>query len=327
MAERIAAVAIGRNEGARLLACLDSLAGLDRVVYVDSGSTDGSVAAATARGAEVVRLDPARPFTAARARNAGLARLTAAGVRPDHVQFVDGDCALDPGWIAAGAAFLRAAPSAGVACGRLRERHPEASIYNRLIDMEWETPVGRARACGGNALMRLAALEAVGGFRESLISGEEPELCLRLRAAGWEVWRLDAEMALHDAAMTRFAHWWRRARRAGYAAAEGAALHGTGPERHGVRRTAAALAWGPGLALAVVGAGAMHPAGLALALAWPAQVARLARRDGGGQRGWLRAAFLVLAKPAEALGALEYGMRRLAGRPRLRLIEYKGPAA
>ena len=38
------AVVIGRNEGARLIACLDSLQGqVRRVVYVDSGSTDGRI--------------------------------------------------------------------------------------------------------------------------------------------------------------------------------------------------------------------------------------------------------------------------------------------
>ena len=45
---------------------------------------------------------------------------------------------------------------------------------------------------------------AASGFNATLIAGEEPELCLRLRQKGWEIWRLDAEMTLHDAAMTKF---------------------------------------------------------------------------------------------------------------------------
>ena len=324
-APRIAAVAIGRNEGARLAACLDSLAGLDRVVYVDSGSSDASPETAAARGAEVVRLDPAIPFTAARARNAGLARLAARGDRPDYVQMIDGDCTLDPGWIATAAAFLAARPRAAVACGRRRERHPEASVYNRLCDREWDTPVGPARACGGDALMRMTALADAGGYRESLIAGEEPELCLRLRAAGWEVWRLDAEMTLHDAAMTRLSQWWRRARRAGHAAAEGAALHGTGPERHGVRPTLSALGWAGALPAAALGLGALHPAGLALLLAWPAQTARMARRAGGRRADWVWAGFTMAAKLPEMLGALDYALARARRRP-ARIIEYKGEA-
>jgi len=51
MSGAIDAVVIGRNEGERLVACLASLGGeIRRAVYVDSGSTDGSVAAARAAG-------------------------------------------------------------------------------------------------------------------------------------------------------------------------------------------------------------------------------------------------------------------------------------
>jgi GT2 family glycosyltransferase len=318
-AAEVAAVVIGRNEGARLLACLDSLRGaVGRIVYVDSGSTDGSVAAAEAAGATVVALDPAVPFTAARARNAGLAALGS----PAYVQLVDGDCALREGWIETALEFLEAHPRAAVACGRRRERHPEASVYNRLCDREWDTPVGPAAACGGDALMRLAAVRAVGGFREGLIAGEEPELCLRLRRAGWDVWRLDAEMTWHDAAMTRFGQWWRRARRAGHAFAEGAALHGAGPERHWVAETRRALAWGLGLPLLALALGALAPAGLLVLFAYPLQVLRLARREGGGREGWERAFFLTLGRFPEALGVLEFRLGALLGR-RAVLIEYK----
>ena len=319
--QSVDAVVIGRNEGARLVACLASLAGrVRRVVYVDSGSTDGSVAAAQAAGAQVVALDMARPFTAARARNAGLAVL--AGDAPDLVQFVDGDCIVDPGWIPVAAAFLAANPQVGVVCGRRRERFPEASVFNRLADAEWDTPVGQAAACGGDALMRYPAVAGVGGYRDDLIAGEEPELCQRLRRAGWQVWRLDAGMTLHDAAMTRLSQWWKRSRRAGHAFAEGAALHGAGPDRHWVAETRRALVWGAVLpGVAVLGA-MLHPAALALLLAWPAQVLRLARRWGGGRAAWERALFTVLGKLPEAQGALGFYLGRITGRRR-GLIEYK----
>jgi GT2 family glycosyltransferase len=310
------AVVIGRNEGARLVACLASLRGqVRRVVYVDSGSTDGSVAAARAAGAEVVALDMGRPFTAARARNAGLARLEGAA----FVQLVDGDCEVRPGWVAAGLAAFAAHPRAVVVCGRRRERYPQASLWNRLCDREWDTPVGEATACGGDALMRLAAVRAVGGYREDLIAGEEPELCLRLRRAGGQVWRIDAEMTLHDAAMTSWRQWWRRTRRAGHAFAEGAALHGAGPERHWVTETRRAVLWGAGVPGAAVLAGLLvHPAGFALLLAWPVQVLRLWARWGD-----LPAALASVAgKVAEAQGVLGFRADRLRGRRR-GLIEYK----
>jgi len=322
---RVGAVAIGRNEGARLIACLDSLQGLGRMVYVDSGSTDGSVAAAEARGAEVVRLDTARPFTAARARNAGLARLREAGPTPDYVQLIYGDCTLDPGWVATALAFLEATPRAAVACGRRRERFPEASIYNRLCDREWNTPVGRARNCGGDALVRMAALEQVGDFRADMIAGEEPELCVRLRKQGWEIWRLDAAMTRHDAGLTRLSQWWTRARRTGHAYAERMALHGGPPLRDGVRGTLNPLAWGLGPPVAALGLGLVHPAGVAVLAVYPLQVLRLARREGGGREGWTVAALTVLGKIPETLGVLHYALARLAHRP-ARLMEYKGSA-
>jgi GT2 family glycosyltransferase len=314
---RLGAVIIGRNEGARLVACLASFPDWVRpLVYVDSGSTDGSVAAAQAAGAEVVALDMSQPFTAARARNAGFDRLRALG-GTEFVQFVDGDCRMQPGWFPAAKAFLESNPQAGVVCGRRREIHPDASIWNRLCDAEWDTPVGPAKACGGDALMRVEAVAAVGGYDPTLIAGEEPELCVRLRQAGWEVWRIDQEMTLHDAALTRLGQWWKRTRRGGHAFAEGAALHGATPERHWVAETRRAVLWGAVLpVVALLGILVTPWAGLLL-LAWPLQMLRLSRRY-----GWERAVFTVLAKVPEALGVLQYHWNRLRKR-RSGLIEYK----
>ena len=310
------AVVIGRNEGARLIACLTSLTGqVRRIVYVDSGSTDASVPDARRLGAEVLTLDLSRPFTAARARNAGLARLL--DDPPDFVQLVDGDCALDATWIATALAAFGDHPRAVAICGRRRERFPAASVYNRQADREWDTPVGRAAACGGDALMHYGAVMAVGGYREALIAGEEPELCLRLARAGGEIWRIEAEMTLHDAAMHRFSQWWQRTRRAGHAFAEGSALHADGPEGHWRVETKRALFWGALLPLAIVGAALFWPPALLGALVYPAQVARLA-----GQHGFEWALFNVIGKFAEAQGVVGFMLGRMTGQKR-GLIEYK----
>ncbi len=316
----VGVVVIGRNEGARLMRCLSSaLPQAQSVVYVDSGSTDGSQHQAREMGAEVIALDMDQPFTAARARNAGVDALMDMSNPPEFVQFIDGDCELQPDWISTALAFLQDTPDAAVACGRRRERFPEASVYNRLIDLEWDTPIGQAMACGGDALMRMNALQQVGGFNPGLIAGEEPELCVRLRAAGWQIWRLDAEMTLHDAALTRLSQWWKRNKRAGHAYAEGADLHGAPPERHGVKATRSALVWGAGLPVVALILGALvSPAFFALLLAWPAQVVRLALRDGD----WAQAFFVTLGKLPEAQGALEYRVNKLRGKQG-GLIEYK----
>jgi GT2 family glycosyltransferase len=316
---RIGAVVIGRNEGRRLVDCLASMpADMAPVVYVDSGSTDGSPAAAREAGAVVVALDMTVPFTAARARNAGLAALVRDAPGPEFVQFIDGDCQLHPDWAKAALVFLQARPEVAVVCGRRREAHPERSVWNRLCDAEWNTPVGEALACGGDAVMRTDAVVAEGGYDETLIAGEEPDLCLRLRRAGWKVWRIDHEMTLHDAAMTRLSQWWKRTRRAGHAFAEGAWRHGAAPERHWVTETRRAVVWGLGLpVLAGLGMLLVTPWAGLLLLAYPAQVLRLGRRLGAE-----RAVFTVLGKLPEAMGVLQFHANRLRRR-RSGLIEYK----
>jgi len=322
---RVGAVAIGRNEGERLRACLRSVRGfIGRVVYVDSGSTDGSVALARAMGVDVVELDMRFPFTAARARNDGFGRLRARFSDLAYVQFVDGDCEVAAGWLPQAVAFLEAHRDVAVVCGRRRERYPEKTLYNMLCDIEWDTPIGEAKACGGDSMVRIDAFEAVRGFRADLIAGEEPEMCVRLRAAGWRIWRLDAEMALHDAAMTRFRQWWLRSMRAGFAFAEGAALHGAPPERHRVRESRGVWFWGLGIPLgALVLALASGAWSLLLLLIYPLQVIRLAARGRRSFReNWWRAFFLVLGKFPEMLGQVKFLLRRRIGGP-ARLIEYK----
>lgn len=322
---QVGAIAIGRNEGDRLRRCLQSLlAHIPTVVYVDSGSTDDSVAIATGLGAVVQVLDMRQPFTAARARNEGVRRLQALLPSVDAIQFVDGDCEVDEHWLTKALTFLEARPQVAAVCGRRRERHPERSLYNLLCDLEWNTPVGEAKACGGDVLMRASALRQVGGYRDDLIAGEEPELCIRLRAKGWKIWRLDAEMTLHDAAMMHFSQWWRRCMRAGFAYAEGASLHGAPPERHWVRESRSAWLWGALLPLTILMlALVIHPAALVLWLIYPLQVLRLGFRSQGPARArWARATFLVLGKFPEAVGQVKWAAMR-ATRQRAAIIEYK----
>ncbi len=337
-AEDVGAVAIGRNEGARLARCLESLRGrAQRIVYVDSGSTDGSVEAARSAGADVVALDTDRSFTAARARNAGLAALceSDAGGRLAYVQFVDGDCEIAPGWIEAARRRLEEDPCAAVVCGRRAERFPEQSIYNRLCDMEWNTPVGQATACGGDALMRIDAVRAVGGFDATLIAGEEPDLCLRLRAAGWTVWRIDAPMTRHDAAMTRFGQWWRRAVRGGWAYAEGSDRHGDGPERYKRRDLRSVLIWGgtaPALGVAGALLAPLVPAAIAVtaivaaaeaAMALRIAARRVARFGDPWPHAVLYGGFTMLGKLPQLVGVMRYHSHRRRSAGPARLIEYK----
>lgn len=317
-------VVIGRNEGERLVTCLRSIAAGTAVVYVDSNSTDGSVAAARNLGADVVELDLGIPFTAARARNAGFARLTA--IRPDlaYVQFADGDCELRQGWLATAQAFLDRHADVAAVCGRLRERHPDRSVYNWLCDREWDRPTGEIGAFAGNVVIRAAALRAVGGYREDVIAAEEDELSVRLRQTKWRLWRLPDEMALHDAAMLHFSQWWKRSTRAGYAFAQGAHLHGNGPEQHFVQERRRALMWGIALPLLCLVITLSFPrAGWIAWLIYPVQLARLIAKGAGSPSDrWRIAWFQLLARFPEALGQMLFWRDRVLRR-RPRIIEHK----
>ncbi|MGG6240266.1 glycosyltransferase family 2 protein [Nodosilinea sp. AN01ver1] len=328
---QIGVVTIGRNEGERLIRCLTSLqasvpAG-SPIVYVDSGSTDGSVARARAMGISVVELDMTVPFTMARGRNTGFQYLVDNFPDLTYVQFVDGDCELLPSWIDRAVAALGQADDLAIVCGRRRERFPEASPYNRLADMEWNTPVGEAKACGGDMLARVEAIKAVGGYNPKMICGEEPEMCIRLRQKGWRIQRIDADMTLHDAAMTRFGQWWKRSIRGGWAVAEGKAMYGDSAEVYMVKEDKSGWLWG-----------AIIPA-VAVALAWPSRGVSLVlllgylvlgwriykyRRGQGDLPGHARiyAFFCTLSKFPQALGQGRYWLNRWRNKPAT-LIEYK----
>ena len=218
----LSVVVIGRNEEARLEACLRSVwhmvdAGLAlEVIYVDSGSTDGSVRLAEALGAFVIELRSPRP-TAAMGRNAGWR-----ASRGTMVLFLDGDTILDREFV------WRALPAfadgrVAAVCGRRVELRPLDSIYNRIFDLDWNGPAGVTDYCGGDALFRREALEAADGYDATLIAGEEPEMCTRLRLGGWKIIRMDLPMTSHDLAMRSAGQWWRRGVRTGYAYAQIAA--------------------------------------------------------------------------------------------------------
>ena len=305
-------IAIGRNEGERLKRCLQSVPNHVAVVYVDSASNDDSVIFAKSTNAAVVELDMTVPFSAARARNEGLNALRQSDPDIEYVQFIDGDCELESEWLTAAAAFLTSNASVAAVCGRRRERYPDASFYNRMCDDEWNTPVGQANACGGDAMVRVNAFAEVGGYDPAIIAGEEPELCQRLRAAGWKIWRLDESMTIHDADMHRFGQWWKRAIRSGFGYAQ--VYHKTaagGSDPLYWRELRSALFWTFGVTTAaLLLTYLLGTAGLALAVAvWLAQLFRLAQRN-----GFAKGMHLLVGKVAETVGIWRFVLGKVRGR-------------
>jgi glycosyltransferase involved in cell wall biosynthesis len=279
-------VVIGRNEGERLKCCLISVTKYtNKLIYVDSDSTDDSVETAISMGVNVVELDVTIPFTAARARNEGFIRLCELFPHIAYVQFVDGDCEVVEGWFEKAVDFLDKNQGVAVACGRRRERYPDRTVYNMLC---------------------------------------EPELCVRLRQHHWKVWRLDVEMTLHDAAIKNFGQWWKRAMRAGYAFGEGARLHGKLPEKHWVKSVRSAWFWGflaPLITILLTYTFGLWA--LTLLLVYPLQILRITfNGENSFVVNFQRAFFLVLGKFPEILGILRYLVNRSLSKNN-KLIEYK----
>ncbi len=319
------AVVIGRNEGERLIACITSLTTkVDCIVYVDSGSHDNSVERASALGVNVVNLDMSISFTAARARNAGFEKLLQLVPDLSYVQFVDGDCQVDENWIAHARDYLDKNAEVAIVCGRRKELHPEASVYNKLCDFEWNTPIGEAKACGGDALIRAEVLSSINGFNPTLIAGEEPEMCIRVRQAGYQVWRLDHDMTFHDAAIFKFSQWWKRTVRAGFAFAQGAYLHGKAPEFHWVKESRRSWLWGLLLPVAMLVGFLTKPIiGVSIALLFLLQLTRLTLKSKQPLRFALQQSyFSIVGKIAEAIGQIKFWRAQLSNR-QSKLIEYK----
>lgn len=344
----IGVVAIARNEGERLRLCLESLradANDPPIVYVDSGSTDGSVALAKSMGVEVVALDMTIPFTAARARNAGFARLREIRPETKYVQFLDGDCRIADDWLATARRVLEDEPRAAVVFGLRRECFPERSLYNRLADVEWNMaigdggPDGAPMSCGGDALIRVEAFQSVGGYNPSVPAGEEPELCQRLRSEGWSIVRRDIVMTWHDSAMLHFRPWARRQFRTGYGGLDFSTRFGQPANDPFRRQILSARVWGltwpalwlvcTGYAWAARGPGLAVCVGVALLAAPIAQAGRIARKNrpraGSRKAAAAYGLLTMLGKLFQAAGQCLYLRDRLAGR-HARLIEYKDQA-
>jgi len=334
MIEKMGVVVIGRNEGERLHLCLQSLISKDnRIVYVDSGSSDSSVAYAHSLGINVVELDTNIPLCAARARNEGFNMLLKICPDTEWVFFVDGDCEVVDGWIEQAIDTISQHSEVAVVCGRRRERYPEKSVYNRICDLEWNTPIGDAHSCGGDSIMRTLAYQQVGGFNPSVVAGEEPELCHRLRGAGWKILRINADMTWHDVAITKLSQWWRREVRTGYG---GLDVQSRFDLQDFARINSSARIWTAGWSLAIFvvwaisyflsGNGFAIKAGIVVVMLLPLNMARIAWKGWGrGLSMWdaiLYGMLIMLAKWSQFFGQISLILERRK-QQQATLVEYK----
>jgi GT2 family glycosyltransferase len=173
------------------------------VVVVDDASTDGSRA--------LLARDHPRVRVVARATNGGFAPAAndgIAAVRAEAVALVNTDVVLAPDWLERAVAALAADPRAASVATKMVDLADPALLYDAGDVLRrdgvceqrgrferdtgaYDAPGEVFSACAGAALLRRAAVLAVGGFDERLrMYLEDVDLGLRLQLAGrtcrWE---------------------------------------------------------------------------------------------------------------------------------------------
>lgn len=326
----LVAVVIGRNEAAHLALALESVQRVSApLVYIDSASTDASVAIASSLRVSVISLAVPPILSAARARNEGLLWMSANYPAAELVLFLDGDCELISEFLDPAVLLLRNNPKVAVVVGQLRERNPHKSVYSRLSSLEWTTPAGEIKnfaQLGGIMIARASALNEVGGFNAQMVAGEDSELGVRLSLAAYQVVKIDQQMAVHENGITDFRGWWRRSVRAGHALSQRYCLNGGSPLHDCRREFYSTIFWGIGipavsllLAYPTKGISLLLGAGYGLLAARIFQHARL--RGALRKDALLYSAFGILSKFANAKGMMMFLCNSLSGR--YHLIEYK----
>jgi len=316
-------VVIGRNEGERLRASLESIPDYIRkqTVYVDSGSSDGSQELARQFGINVIELEDDKPFTAARARNEGAEKLLKLYPKIQYIQFIDGDCILEPGWLSYAQSYLEENTDVAIVCGRRREKYPESSIYNWLCDVEWDTPIGEAQFCGGDFCIKSSSFTMLGGFNPTLIAGEEPDLCFRLRNMGKKIHRLDRTMTWHDANIHSLKQWMIRSKRGGYAYVDAVIRYAYNKNGYWRSEFFKALTWGLTVPILSITATLLNPYFAFIFFIYPLNVIKIAVRSHKLSRPFHYGFFMILSKFSESAGILTYFIHRM--QKTRTLIEYK----
>ncbi len=317
----IGVVIIGVNVKNHLADCVRSVRAADypqdliAITYVDGGSTDGSEQiAGRLGGIAVIALNDAHP-TPGRGRNAGWKAAQA-----PLIQFLDADTTVDPHWFKRAVTALNGHVAA--VCGWRREKYPQKNVFHKLTQMEWRYETGPCRYFGGDVLIRRQTLAATGGFDESLVAGEDPELSYRIRHQAGRIVRIDAAMTTHDINMGTWRQYWKRACRSGYAYAEIGLRFVNRKEKLWFRellRVSAVALLPPAVAAAGIAMGHAAVAGVMAVLIIGRPFLRLHRIKTESQCNWAEA--LLYAGHATVViypqfcGVVRYLAGRLLGRP------------
>jgi len=212
----VSIVIIGRNEGDRLVKCIQSARKLEypsdrkEIIYVDSRSSDDSVEQAKKLGIEKIFVLEQEKTCAAMGRNLGMQHAVG-----ELILFLDGDTQISRDFLTAAITHFEKEEIA-IVYGRRTEIHPE-SLYIQLCGSDWSQRIpGYTETAAGDVLMRAEVIREIGGYKE-IIAGEDPEMSNSVINAGYKILFLDKDMVKHDLAMHSFRQYWKHSVRSGFA--------------------------------------------------------------------------------------------------------------
>jgi len=196
----LSVVIIARNEAQNIKRCIESVLAETfcfsgtGVVLVDSCSTDGTIDIVREFPVNIIQLQSHWPMTPGAGRYLGTLATSS-----QYILFLDGDTVLSPGWLSPALDFLCQHPKAAGVGGILDEFYvdEQSHLVGKVVHRYQGHTVHTVRTLGGNGLYRRVALDEVGTFHPYLAWREEAEVALRLRKAGYTLWRLPLPMAQH----------------------------------------------------------------------------------------------------------------------------------
>ena len=198
---KLSVVIIGKNEEqfiakaiASVLEATKTLAA--EVIYVDSASTDRSIEEAQKFPIRILQLKPDWHLSVAAGRYTGSLNSTG-----EYIFFLDGDAEADKDWLVKAVEFMDNSPEYGACAGVLDEVYmtDDGEVVggqDNMFGQDLDADVSDMKALGGLALYRTAAFDKVGLVNPYLPTGEDDELCMRIRNAGYKVARIKGRMAV-----------------------------------------------------------------------------------------------------------------------------------
>lgn len=177
------------------------------IIVVDNGSTDGSWEWINRELADVAIIERYPGYTVGALRNAGSGRATG-----KLLAFIDADCVVPPDYIERAYRVLERTGAAGTGCryDLPQESHWIERTWHALHERGKDGPAKYINS--GNLVLSAAAFHAVGGFDETLITGEDAELGQRLSRAGYQLFESREVPSVHLGNPKAIGHFFRKQR-------------------------------------------------------------------------------------------------------------------